>query len=75
MKQSKIKSLIEANANTFLGMGVSILCWIYVVPVFYPELKPFTGLSTALGVNLIFTAASIMRNYFVRRLFNFWVKK
>jgi hypothetical protein len=73
IKQSKISSLIEANVNTFIGFIMSVLLWMYVVPIFYPLLAPHAGLGTGAGLTMIFTVASIGRNYITRRVFNTWV--
>lgn len=65
--QSKLKSFIESNANTFIGFAGSMLIWEFVV-------KPCWNLPTSLLDNLtitcLFTVWSIIRGYYVRRFFN-----
>ena len=66
--QSRIQSFIEANINTAIGFVVSMLLAYFVLPYFGLE----KSVKTSLEVVLIFTFASIVRNYLVRRLFNKW---
>ncbi len=65
MKQSRVMSLVEAIANVVVGYGVAVLTQLLVFPLF--------GLHTTLAENLtigaIFTVVSIVRNYWLRRLF------
>ena len=72
MKQSRLQSFIESNANTFIGFVGSLLIWEFVI-------KPWLGLTTSLLENLtvtcIFTVWSIIRGYFVRRYFNWKLHK
>jgi len=67
MSQSRLQSFVEANLNTFVGFGISMLAWEFLV-------KPLWGFSTSfldnLGITLIFTALSIARGYLIRRYFN-----
>lgn len=72
--QSRKDSFLEANANTFIGFIVSVMTWSFLVPIIFPELEPYSGIETSIYITLIFTVISIMRNYFVRRAFNWWVK-
>lgn len=69
--QTKINSFIESSINTAIGYILSILIWIYVIPIILPELAPHSNLDTAFIITLIFTVASILRNYYIRRLFNY----
>lgn len=65
MSQSKIASLVECTLNNISGIGVG---WATSVVVF----PPF-GVSISTGQNfwltIIFTAVSMVRSYFWRRLF------
>lgn len=67
LKQSRIASFIEANINTFVGFGVSLLITYFIIP-------PLFGLTqspeVALGITSIYTLVSVVRNYLVRRWFN-----
>jgi len=68
--QSKIGSLIESNINTAIGFFVSVATWKFIVPIFLPELEPYSGWDDSIYITLIFTVISIARNYIVRRVFN-----
>lgn len=65
MKQSKQQSLIESIIQTIIGLATSVL--IQVI------LYPMMGIPVSFTQNLIITAVfffvSIIRGYFVRRIF------
>jgi len=65
MKQSRTMSLVEAVTNVVVGYGVAVMAQMLVFPMF--------GLQVTLADNLligaIFTAASIIRSYSLRRVF------
>jgi hypothetical protein len=64
--QRRSVSLIEAAANTALGFVVSLALTFTVLPAFgYAVTAP-----DAWGITAIYTAASVVRSYAVRRLFN-----
>jgi hypothetical protein len=67
MTQKKRHSLLETCISTALGFGVALLTQAVVFPLF--------GLHTSGGqhvlIALIFTVVSIIRGYFVRRMFNY----
>ena len=64
-KQSRTMSVVEAVTNVVVGYGVAVLTQFGVFPTF--------GLVVSVSENLligcIFTAASIVRSYLLRRLF------
>lgn len=66
MSQSRSESAVEAVVGTFVGMLVSL--------VIQYALFPYYGFDASLTVHLTilfwFTAASILRGYIVRRVFN-----
>ena len=66
--QSKTRSFNEANIGTLIGFIISLLLQILVFP--------FYGMHPTLDQNIsitaIFTVASVIRGYFVRRMFNLW---
>jgi len=64
--QTKTKSFIEANTNTFIGFIVSYILALTVLPLYGVE----QSFSVSLEITLIYTVASSGRNYFVRRYFN-----
>lgn len=65
MKQSRMMSLVEAVTNVVVGYGVAVMAQMLVFPLF--------GLLATFADNLligaIFTAASIVRSYSLRRVF------
>ena len=68
MRQSRRMSLVETIAGVAIGFAVSVGLSYVVYPLFG---HTFT-LSQNIGITLIFTVASILRGYVVRRAFNRW---
>lgn len=66
MSQSKVGSLLEALAHTGIGFIISILISLVIYPLFG---HAFT-LAENVGITIIFTVASIIRGYIIRRWFN-----
>ncbi len=64
--QSKRFSFIEAITNTLTGLIVSFGIQL----VIYPAMGITVRLSQNIIITLIFTLASILRGYIVRRIFN-----
>lgn len=64
--QSKKLSLIESIANTFVGFILSIGLQLAIYPVLDIEVT----LSENLIITLSFMVLSVLRGYFLRRLFN-----
>lgn len=66
MNQTRLASLIEAVISTAIGFVVSVFLTALVLPAY--------GHAVTFGQNLqitaIFTVASILRSYCVRRWFN-----
>ena len=66
--QTRTQSLIETMAGVAIGYVVALLSQLVIFPLF--------GLSVSLSDNLLigawFTVISIVRGYYVRRLFNWW---
>ena len=65
MKQTKRKSLIESVIQTIIGLGTSILIQI----ILYPIMGIPVTFSQNLAITLVFFTVSIVRGYFVRRIF------
>lgn len=64
--QSRRVSAVEAVASTAIGFAVSLALTFTVLPAFgYHVTAP-----DAWGITTIYTAASILRGYAVRRAFN-----
>lgn len=63
--QSKKHSIIESLTNTFAGMTVSFLIQILIYPIMGIPVK----LHQNIIITIVFTVASILRGYIIRRLF------
>ena len=68
--QTKAESLVESSVNIGIGYCVSLMVQILVFPLF--DLKVTFGENVT--ICLIFTAASLIRMYCLRRFFN-WRKR
>ena len=66
--QSKKMSLIETIVSVLIGYIVALLSQIVVFPLFDVEVSLIDNLL----IGLLFTVISIIRGYYVRRLFN-WI--
>jgi predicted membrane protein len=64
--QSKKMSIIETILSTAIGFIVSLILVNVVLPLYGFDVK-FTQ---SITITIIFTVASILRGYFVRRVFN-----
>lgn len=65
MAQRRLVSALEAGANVAVGFVVSAVLTALVLPAFG---YPVRG-ADALGIAAVFTAASLVRGYVLRRLF------
>jgi len=64
--QSKRHSIIETLVSTAIGFIVSLILVNIVLPIYnFP-----VNLGQSIGITVIFTVASILRGYCVRRSFN-----
>jgi len=65
MKDSKIKSWVEAWFNIFVGFSINFVANLTILPLF--------GLNASVKtfgiIGVIYTAISLIRSYFLRRLF------
>jgi len=66
MKQTKKQSLIESIVQTVIGLGTSFVIQL----ILYPIMNIPVSLSQNMIITAVFFAASIIRGYFVRRIFN-----
>ena len=66
MKQTKQKSLVESIIQTIIGLGTSILIQV----ILYPMMGIPVTFSQNLIITLVFFTVSIVRGYFVRRIFD-----
>lgn len=69
--QSKKHSFVESITNTFVGFGISLLIQLII----YPIMGIKVSFSQNIFITLIFTIISILRGYFIRRLFNKNIKQ
>jgi len=65
--QSKKMSLLETITSTVIGFSVSLILVNVVLPLFGFDVR----FSQSLSITMIFTVASILRGYGVRRVFNY----
>lgn len=67
--QSKTHSALEAIIGTAIGFAISwALLTFLIVPVFHLR----TNVQEDFLITCIFTVASVLRSYGVRRFFNWW---
>ena len=71
MSQSRAMSLVEAVTNVVAGYGMAVGMQLAVFPLF--GLHPTLGQSLKIGA--WFTLISLLRGYFLRRLFDRWQKQ
>jgi len=71
MRQSRLASAVEASTSTAVGFVVSVFVLAGVNWLWNLHLS----VTDNLLITCIFTAASILRSYLVRRLFNWWHHK
>ena len=67
MNQPRLHSFIEAWASTAIGFVISWLTTILIMPWFG---MPNVTAGKSFAITSIFTVASVLRGYFVRRWFN-----
>ena len=64
--QSKRESMIETLTSVFVGWLIGVILNMLVLPLFDYNIT----VVDSLWVSLIFTAASVIRGYIIRRWFN-----
>lgn len=69
MSQRRLHSLGEAVFNNFVSFGVAYAINLAVLPVFR---RTLTDAQAAFWLTFLFTIVSLIRQYFIRRLFNWW---
>lgn len=67
--QSKKMSLVETLSSVAIGYIISLVAQMIIFPIFGINVS----LTDNLLIGLFFTVVSIIRGYYVRRLFN-WIK-
>lgn len=66
MSQTRLGSFIEAWANIVIGFSINWVANMLILPLFGFNIKPMA----AFNMGLIFTVISLVRSYWLRRLFN-----
>lgn len=66
MSQSKKHSAIEAFSNVVIGYAVAVISQIIIFPFF----DIHVSLEENIIIGIFFTVISLVRSYFIRRLFN-----
>ena len=66
--QSKTLSVVEAVINAVLGYVIGVLSQMVILPLFGIH---GVSISANMGMAALFALTSIIRGYFVRRLFNY----
>lgn len=64
--QTKKQSWVESTVNVAIGLTINLTLQVLVFPLFGVHI-PFTS---NLGIAVVFTAVSVLRNYCIRRWFN-----
>jgi hypothetical protein len=65
--QTKLGSILEAWANIFIGFGINFMANILILPMF--GFKTLT-LGKNFEIGLLYTIISLVRSYYLRRMFN-----
>ena len=68
MSQSRRMSLVEVATNYIIWITLSLLITYYLMPIWGLE----QSVSTAMWVTAVYTVASVVRLYILRRAFN-WI--
>ncbi len=68
MNQTRRMSLVESVTNVFVGYALAVAMQIMVFPWF--GLHPSVGQNLTIAV--LFSGASLLRSYALRRLFEHW---
>ena len=69
--QSKLESGIEIGVSIAIGFGVSFAANFVILPAFGFHISA----SQNFWITVFFTVVSIIRSWFVRRMFNWWHEK
>ena len=71
MSQTRLSSLVEAVINTAIGFVISLALTAIVLPAYGHHVS----LAQNLQITSIFTLASIVRSYVLRRWFNARIRR
>ena len=68
--QTRLQSFIESLANIAIGYGVALGAQLLIFPLFGINIP----MASNVAIGILFTLVSLVRSYFLRRLFN-WLHK
>lgn len=71
MKQTRLGSLVEALTNILIGYTVAVTANYFILPLYPP---PIT-VETSMIIGLWFTLIALVRQYLVRRWYNWRLHK
>lgn len=71
MSQKKRHSFLEACINILIGFSINFVANLLILPAFGFDVHPMT----AFNIGLVFTVISIIRSYYIRRMFNYFHTK
>lgn len=66
--QTRKHSLLESLANIAIGYGIALIAQLVIFPLFGGHFSMLDNLK----IGALFTIVSLVRSYFLRRLFN-WI--
>ena len=66
--QSRSMSAIETVTNVAIGYGIALAAQYAIFPIF----NIYVPFRDHVAIALFFTVVSLVRGYFLRRLFNWW---
>ena len=66
MQQSKLESFIESWVNIVIGFTLNYFGNLIILPMFGFNVTP----GKAFGIGVFFTIISLVRSYYIRRIFN-----
>jgi hypothetical protein len=69
MKQRRLHSFGEAVFNNIVSFAVAYCINLAVIPTFR---RTMTDSQVAFWLTMLFTLVSLVRQYFIRRFFNWW---
>lgn len=64
--QSRLESFIESWVNIFIGFTLNYFGNLVILPLFGLNVTP----GKAFGIGVLFTIISLVRSYYIRRVFN-----
>lgn len=72
-EQSKIGSAVETTVNIFIGFSINYVMGLILLPMFFPEIH--ITLATNFWLGVVYTVVSVIRQYTIRRWFNYYIHR